>query len=119
MTLPLSRLGVCGASALAGTVAGMVPSQNTPKPTTAAVNVKTTSRRNIRPPLPIILGGAPRPEKHQGGASMGLAALQLYSRGRPAGCDLNLRWLLAISVVAAAAILTDLTHRRLEAVEVL
>src|SRR5215203_3431032 len=51
MVLPLSRLGACGASALAGTIVGMVTTQKTPSPSTAAITAKTASFRNTEASL--------------------------------------------------------------------
>src|SRR6185436_8640269 len=50
MVLPFSRLGVCGPSALAATVAGMVTNQNTAKPIAASSTTKIASLRNIQGP---------------------------------------------------------------------
>jgi hypothetical protein len=44
MVRPFSRLGVRGANALAGTVAGIVRNQNATAPTTAATTAPMSSR---------------------------------------------------------------------------
>jgi hypothetical protein len=47
IVLPLSRLGVCGASALAGTLTGLVSTQNTATPAKANITARTTNLRSI------------------------------------------------------------------------
>src|SRR5258707_783207 len=47
MVPPFSRLGARCGSALAGTVAGMVRTQNTPRPNTAATTARMKSLRSI------------------------------------------------------------------------
>jgi hypothetical protein len=48
MVLPLSRFGVYCGSADAGTVAGIVTTQNTAKPITAATTTTAASLRSVR-----------------------------------------------------------------------
>ena len=121
MVLPLSRLGVCGGSALAGTVAGMVTTQNTPKPTTAAITARIDQlaqhRRLLRQ---LILRNAPRPKSVRAARPWNSPPCNFIPAVRIAGYGPGLRCrLLAVGVVAAAAILADLGHRRFEAVEIL
>jgi len=49
MVLPLARSAVRGASALAGTVAGMVTTQNTPNARTTAIAAAAANLRSIAP----------------------------------------------------------------------
>jgi hypothetical protein len=45
MVRPLARSGRCGASALAGTVAGMVTIQNAPNPNATTLTASIANRR--------------------------------------------------------------------------
>jgi len=51
MVRPLARSGRCGASALAGTVAGMVTIQNAPNPNATTLTARIANRRMMIVPF--------------------------------------------------------------------
>src|ERR1700704_4235884 len=106
MVLPFSRLGVCAGRALADTVAGMVPNQNTAAPITARITTRIASLRSIGA-LSAAIGHCP--------AWSGLLARyqnQRADRRKTAAPIIsNLKCLcrpLAVDLVATAAILAHL-----------
>src|SRR5215813_13957583 len=103
MVLPLARSGVWGASALAGTVAGMVTNQNTAAPPSTRIS-KAISRRRMR-------------EKLQDRDSDSAARARRYRLRleRPARASALLR--PAIGLVAVATSLTHLPERDLELIK--
>src|SRR5215210_4536439 len=108
MVLPFARSGARAGNALAGTVAGMVTNQNTPRPisasaTTSANSLRIGSPRLDQPDVSI-------PQKRKGGAS----------NGRPSAASQKASAFLdAVGLVAAAAVLGQPAERGLEAVGVL
>ena len=105
--------GVCGPSALAGTVPGMVSTQNAARPTIAAATASRTSLRSIRALLAPILVDCRAPKSARAARptdtppSISMASTRLRSGA-----------LLAIGVVAAAAVLPHRTDVGLQAVEI-
>src|SRR5215475_104628 len=103
MVLPLARSGVWGASALAGTVAGMVTTQNTAAPPSTRIS-KAISRRRMR-------------EKLQDRDSDSAARARRYRLWIERLGPMSALLRTAIRLVAVAASLTHLAERDLELVK--
>src|SRR5437868_4727379 len=102
--MPLSRLGVYAPSALAGTVAGTVTNQNTAAPSTARASRARMNRRMLTSRR---FNDTPPRRGRDGATHVRTIATRALARRR---------W-LAVRLVASAAGLADVRHRKLELVQ--
>src|SRR5262249_48484839 len=118
MVRPLSRLGECGASALAGIVAGMVSSQKATTPMTIN-NSRTSSNRRMRRRLPECARARAHCLQHYNATPSrpDRDGVGKFGRGARSFFLLPRRRRPPIRLVAVAAGLADQRHGDLELVE--